>query len=68
MANFEKLITLFLFAIILPSIVLVDASFSKSMYITWGAQHALLQGDDLQLVLDKTSGINHLCTYNLDQN
>ncbi|GAU12295.1 hypothetical protein TSUD_142040 [Trifolium subterraneum] len=26
------------------------------MYITWGAQHALLQGDDLQLVLDKTSG------------
>ncbi|KAK2397861.1 putative xyloglucan endotransglucosylase/hydrolase protein [Trifolium repens] len=26
------------------------------MYITWGAQHASLQGDDLQLVLDKTSG------------
>ena len=36
--------------------MLVDANFSKSMYITWGAQHALLQGEDLQLVLDKTSG------------
>ncbi|CAJ2636750.1 unnamed protein product [Trifolium pratense] len=56
MANFEKLITLFFFAIVLPSIVLVDASFSKSMHITWGAQHALLQGDDLQLVLDNSSG------------
>lgn len=36
----------------------VDAKFSKSMYITWGTQHAAIlgNGDDLQLVLDKTSG------------
>ncbi|KAI5441987.1 hypothetical protein KIW84_011160 [Lathyrus oleraceus] len=26
------------------------------MHITWGAQHALLQGDDLQLMLDESSG------------
>ena len=36
----------------------VDAKFSKSMYITWGLQHAAIHGngDDLQLVLDQTSG------------
>lgn len=36
----------------------VDAKFSKSMYITWGMQHAAIlgNGDDLQLVLDQTSG------------
>ena len=36
----------------------VDAKFSKSMYITWGHQHTSIQGngDDLQLVLDQTSG------------
>jgi len=63
MANFEKLFSLFLFALI-HSIILVDANFSKSMYITWGAQHALLQGEDLQLVMDITSGTIKLCTYN----
>ncbi|CAI8594724.1 unnamed protein product [Vicia faba] len=56
MAIFELFFTLFLFAIIHSNIAQVDATFSKSMYITWGAQHASLQGDDLQLVLDKTSG------------
>lgn len=55
MANFEKLLTLFFF-IIIPNIVQVDANFFKSMHITWGAQHALLQGDDLQLMLDESSG------------
>ncbi|XP_062010638.1 probable xyloglucan endotransglucosylase/hydrolase protein 26 [Rosa rugosa] len=37
---------------------LVDAKFSKSMYITWGQQHAAIQGngEDVQLVLDQTSG------------
>lgn len=56
MANFEKVLALFFFAVVAPSIILVDANFSKSMYIKWGAQHALLQGEDLQLVLDQTSG------------
>lgn len=56
MTMFEKLFALFLLAIIPNSIAQVDATFSKSMYITWGAQHASLQNDDLQLVLDKTSG------------
>ncbi|KAF9613437.1 hypothetical protein IFM89_008267 [Coptis chinensis] len=37
---------------------LVDANISKSMYITWGAQHASIStnGEDLQLTLDQTSG------------
>ncbi|KAJ7973820.1 Xyloglucan endotransglucosylase/hydrolase [Quillaja saponaria] len=37
---------------------LVDANFPKSMYIIWGTQHATFSGngDDLQLVLDQTSG------------
>lgn len=41
---------------------LVDAKFSKSMYITWGQQHAAIQdnGEDVQLVLDQTSGLNYL--------
>ncbi|KAM7260367.1 hypothetical protein ACFE04_016108 [Oxalis oulophora] len=34
----------------------VDATVSKSMRLTWGAQHASLIGEDLQLVLDQSSG------------
>ncbi|KAF5202901.1 Xyloglucan endotransglucosylase/hydrolase [Thalictrum thalictroides] len=36
----------------------VDAKFSKSMYISWGAQHSYISsdGENLQLVLDQTSG------------
>lgn len=60
MAQIEKfLVALFLFAMA-HSIILVDATFSKSMYITWGSQHASMQGEDLQLVLDQTSGENSI--------
>ena len=40
----------------------VNAKFSKSMYITWGQQHAAIQGngEDVQLVLDQTSGYSYL--------
>ena len=56
MAIFQKMfVSLFIFAVA-PGIILVDATFAKSMYITWGAQHASIQGEDLQLVLDQTSG------------
>lgn len=36
----------------------VEAKFSKSMYINWGAHHSTMSadGEDIQLVLDKTSG------------
>ncbi|KAF2283027.1 hypothetical protein GH714_043394 [Hevea brasiliensis] len=36
----------------------VDANFIKSMYFYWGAQHSAVlgNGDELQLVLDQTSG------------
>ena len=66
MAQIEKLlVALFLFAVA-QSIILVDATFSKSMYITWGSQHASMQGEDLQLVLDQTSGENSITGSNLD--
>lgn len=35
----------------------VTATISKSMYINWGAHHSTISGDDLQLVLDQSSGL-----------
>lgn len=58
MASLQALLfVLFLTAIAFQQ-VLVDATIYKSMYITWGAhQSAILgNGDDLQLVLDQSSG------------
>ncbi|XP_044463347.1 probable xyloglucan endotransglucosylase/hydrolase protein 26 [Mangifera indica] len=58
MASLQALFfVLFLTAIAFQQ-VLVDATIYKSMYITWGAhQSAILgNGDDLQLVLDQSSG------------
>ncbi|KAL7168107.1 hypothetical protein ACSBR2_038533 [Camellia fascicularis] len=34
----------------------VDANFPKSMYFNWGAYHSWMNGDNLQLLLDQTSG------------
>lgn len=56
MAQFEKLLVVLFLCAVASSMVMVDATFSKSMYITWGSQHASMQGEDLQLVLDQTSG------------
>lgn len=56
MAKFDKLLVALLIFVVAPGILLVDATFSKSMYLTWGLQHASIQGEDLQLVLDQTSG------------
>lgn len=58
MAKFEKMLVALLICAVLPNIILVDANFSKSMYLTWGFQHASILGEDLNLVLDKTSGEN----------
>lgn len=58
MASFQVLcvaVALFLSAFAFHSKT-VDGSLIKSMYITWGAQHTAIQGDDLPLVLDQTSG------------
>ncbi|GAV90009.1 Glyco_hydro_16 domain-containing protein/XET_C domain-containing protein, partial [Cephalotus follicularis] len=51
------LVALFMLAIALDQ-SLVQANFSKSMYISWGARNAAIvgNGDDLHLVLDQTSG------------
>ena len=51
-----------LFALFITAIALdqsfVEAKFSKSMYINWGAHHSTFagNGEDLQLVLDQSSG------------
>lgn len=58
MATFQALIVaLFISAAAFQSGV-VHATFSKSMYINWGAQHSSINGEDLQLVLDTTSGMH----------
>ncbi|KAK7358348.1 hypothetical protein VNO77_00275 [Canavalia gladiata] len=56
MAKFEKMLVALLISALVPNFILVGANFSKSMYLTWGVQHATIQGDDLHLVLDKASG------------
>ncbi|KAL3532495.1 hypothetical protein ACH5RR_006016 [Cinchona calisaya] len=58
MASFRVLtvaVALFLSAFAFHSST-VDGSIIKRMYVTWGAQHSSIQGDDLALVLDQTSG------------
>ncbi|XP_059311614.1 probable xyloglucan endotransglucosylase/hydrolase protein 26 [Lycium ferocissimum] len=37
-------------------LVVANGMFSDHMYINWGAHHSWMNGDDLQLVLDKSSG------------
>ncbi|XP_057420444.1 probable xyloglucan endotransglucosylase/hydrolase protein 26 [Lotus japonicus] len=56
MAKFENMLVALLICALIPNITHVDANFSKSMYLTWGAQHASILGEDLHLVLDRTSG------------
>ncbi|KAL4317043.1 hypothetical protein AHAS_Ahas15G0345600 [Arachis hypogaea] len=52
----EKMVLALLFIFFMArGIIIVDANFGKSMYLTWGTQHASIQGEDLQLVLDQTS-------------
>ncbi|XVE54233.1 hypothetical protein DITRI_Ditri03aG0063900 [Diplodiscus trichospermus] len=52
----------FLLALFITAVALnqnfVEAKLSNSMYINWGAQHSAFSdnGEDLQLVLDQTSG------------
>ena len=68
MANFNNPFRIVLVALCVISLdqVFVDAMISKSMFITWGKQHAKINGEDLQLVLDQTSGdqlISHIITF-----
>lgn len=58
MAKFEIMIVALFICALVPNTILVNANFSKSMYLTWGVQHASILGEDLHLVLDKTSGGN----------
>ncbi|PWA16219.1 xyloglucan endotransglucosylase/hydrolase 26 [Artemisia annua] len=56
-SSWALFMAVFVFAVAFRSCV-VDAKFSKSMYFNWGAQHSSISGngDDVQLVLDQTSG------------
>lgn len=38
------------------SLVMVNGIFSDNMYINWGSHHSWMQENDLQLVLDQSSG------------
>lgn len=51
------LLALFITAVVVDQ-SFVEANFPKSMYINWGANHSSFagNGEDLQLVLDQTSG------------
>lgn len=50
-----SLANLFILAIAFH-LVSVNGMFSDNMYIGWGAHHSWMQGNDLQLVLDQSSG------------
>lgn len=56
MAKFEKMLVAFFICAFVSNVIQVNADFSKSMYLTWGVQHSSIIGEDLHLVLDKTSG------------
>ena len=56
MSKFEKRWGALLMIALAPNIIQVDANIYKSMHLTWGVQHASILGEDLHLVLDKTSG------------
>lgn len=57
MAAGFRLLSLSLFICAAIMIGLVDAKISNSMFVYWGAaNHSSMRADDLQLVLDQTSG------------
>ncbi|KAG4391658.1 hypothetical protein AAZX31_05G214000 [Glycine max] len=56
MSKFEKMWVALLMIAVVPNTIQVDANIYKSMHLTWGVQHASILGEDLHLVLDKTSG------------
>lgn len=58
MGSFQVLFVALLVTAVAFEQSFVDANFSKSMYFNWGASHSSIlgNGDDLQLVLDSTSG------------
>lgn len=64
MAGFKSLYAVFVIsAVALHFTTIVHGNTENNMYINWGAQHATMLGDDLQLVLDQTSGKYQLYKY-----
>lgn len=72
MASLQTFLMVIFFTAIACHQGLVDANFSKSMYINWGANHSSIMGEDLNLVLDQSSGkihqpiIYHYCYSDLE--
>ena len=58
MASLQALLLALFITAVALDYSFVEARFSKSMYINWGAHHSTFaaNGEDLQLVLDQTSG------------
>ena len=65
MGSFQVLFVGLLVTALAFDLSFVDANFSKSMYFNWGAHHSSIlgNGDDLELVLDPTSGKYNLITF-----
>lgn len=56
MAGFQSLSIAFLVCVIVSNHMVVDAMTSKNMALFWGNSQSKIEGDDLQLVLDQSSG------------
>nr|XP_043626379.1 probable xyloglucan endotransglucosylase/hydrolase protein 26 [Erigeron canadensis] len=58
MASFRALVMAVLVFLVVFCFSMVNANFPQNMYFNWGAQHSSIpgNGDDIQLVLDQTSG------------
>ncbi|KAL5729129.1 xyloglucan:xyloglucosyl transferase [Ranunculus cassubicifolius] len=57
MGNLQTWLFALLISLLAISHSLVNAKFSKNMYVTWGTQHISISGgEDQRLVLDQTSG------------
>ncbi|KAL5729127.1 xyloglucan:xyloglucosyl transferase [Ranunculus cassubicifolius] len=57
MGNLQTWLFALIISLLAFSHSFVDATFSKSMYVTWGSHHiSISSGDDQRLVLDQTSG------------
>ncbi|XP_023516343.1 probable xyloglucan endotransglucosylase/hydrolase protein 26 [Cucurbita pepo subsp. pepo] len=56
MEGFQSLSIAFLVCVIVSNHMVVDAMTSKNMALFWGNSQSKIEGDDLQLVLDQSSG------------
>ncbi|CAK9329411.1 unnamed protein product [Citrullus colocynthis] len=56
MAKFQSFSIAFLVCVIVSNHIVVDGNMSKNMVLNWGNSQSKIEGDNLQLVLDKSTG------------